>query len=342
MSVACMESGVETARSLALRPAFQKILWSPPSVMASLGPPPGLESLGPPPGLEGQEVLDDAVVEPHDAPWHISVPLMKGMEDKKMIFMDGLPATVKIAPLRICRHCDADHAAQTYQTVEERLKCEVAEAVRLLALVAPALPESQQTSNARSSNQPPADSIQEQHSMAEPFARMSQPSAPSENAEATCTAWLLQKHCAEISQLCETLTSAVTAEAWDSIADAAAHTFALVDAMGDSGDGSGRAVQEARHTIQNVMVLAASLGLTDDEFRQLGAQGMPTSLKARLSILLHMALGQLSVDACLSLLSRLGVAKYHVFNRGVKFSRRRRREKKPNSAGEPNAEPLAR
>ena len=54
-------------------------------------------------------------------------------------------------------------------------------------------------------------------------------------------------------------------------------------------------------------------------------QGIPAALKERISRVLRPATFEVRRRA---LSSRIGVAKYHLFNDGVKFSRRRARKKR--------------
>ena len=77
------------------------------------------------------------------------------------------------------------------------------------------------------------------------------------------------------------------------------------------------AVNKAIIAVQNVIILVCSRGLTLED---LGSQGMPSILKQRIALLFP--------ESCNDeRLSRLGVAKYHLFNEGTKFSRRRARNK---------------
>ena len=99
----------------------------------------------------------------------------------------------------------------------------------------------------------------------------------------------------------------------------AAFILISLDLIADQGDEAKRSVHEATQTVQNVIVLVCSRGLTIEE---LGHKGMPGVLRQRIATLFP---GYCCTDD--RLLGRLGVAKYRVFNDGVKFSRRRARTK---------------
>ena len=97
----------------------------------------------------------------------------------------------------------------------------------------------------------------------------------------------------------------------------AAFILVTLDLIAHQGDEAKRSVQEAQQAVQNVIILVCCRGVTIEE---LVSQGMPTLLKQRLAFLFP--------GSCTdSRLSRLGTAKYHIFNEGVKFCRRPKRNK---------------
>ena len=98
----------------------------------------------------------------------------------------------------------------------------------------------------------------------------------------------------------------------------AAFILVSLDLIADQGREARKAVHEAIIAAQNVIILVCSRGLT---LADLGSQGMPSVLKQRIALLF-------SLDSYHDeRLSRLGVAKYHLFNEGTKFSRRKARMK---------------
>ena len=96
----------------------------------------------------------------------------------------------------------------------------------------------------------------------------------------------------------------------------AAFILVSLDLIADQGDEAKRSVHEATLAVQNVIVLVCCRGVTTKE---LGSQGMPVVLKQRLAFLFPWSCTD-------DRLSRLGVAKYQLFNKGEKFSRRRRKK----------------
>ena len=97
----------------------------------------------------------------------------------------------------------------------------------------------------------------------------------------------------------------------------AAFILVTLDLIADQGDEAKRSVHEATQAVQDVIILVCCRGVTTEE---LGSQGMPKVLKQRLAFLFP---GTCTDDR----LSRLGTAKYHLFNEGVKFSRRPAKKK---------------
>ena len=80
------------------------------------------------------------------------------------------------------------------------------------------------------------------------------------------------------------------------------------------------------HSMRNILVLSCALELSEEHFAQMGSQGMPTALKERISSVL---LREYSMDEIEDVIARVGVAKQHLFNPGVHFSRRARKKDKP-------------
>ena len=95
----------------------------------------------------------------------------------------------------------------------------------------------------------------------------------------------------------------------------AAFILVSLDLIAGQGHEARRAVNKAIIAVQNGIILVCSRGLTLED---LGSQ--PSVLKQRIALLFP----HCSND---ERLSRLGVAKYHLFNEGNKFSRRRARNK---------------
>lgn len=126
------------------------------------------------------------------------------------------------------------------------------------------------------------------------------------------------KHRCDFDKMSRELSNA----ALESIAEQAGHAIGQLLAaiqLGAASTQDNKAVRNAVNLMQNIVVLACSLELTAEEFAHLQRQGMPDSLKMRiLSVLPN------DVD----LISRFGVAKYHLFTSGARFSRRRARIKK--------------
>ena len=76
------------------------------------------------------------------------------------------------------------------------------------------------------------------------------------------------------------------------------------------------------HSMRNILVLSCALELSEEQFAQMGCQGMPAALKERISSVL---LREYSVDEIDDVMMCLGTAKYQVFNPGVHFNRRPRK-----------------
>ena len=156
------------------------------------------------------------------------------------------------------------------------------------------------------------------------------------------TGSVLEQHRSALAMQAQELKNAVASDSWESLAAKAANTIVLIHTIAGCGDGPRRAVGVLMQPLQNALVLAMSLGLTDADFALLHSQGLPPPLKTQVVSLFHQALREPTVDEIENLMSRLGVAKYHLFNKGKKFSRRAKRQKKAKSAEQPNAEPLVR
>ena len=93
----------------------------------------------------------------------------------------------------------------------------------------------------------------------------------------------------------------------------AAFILVSLDLIAGQGHEARRAVNKAIIAVQNVIILVCSRGLTLED---LGSQGLPGVLKERIALLFP--------ECCNDeRLSRPGVAEYHLFNEGKKFSRRR-------------------
>ena len=97
------------------------------------------------------------------------------------------------------------------------------------------------------------------------------------------------------------------------IAQVAAQTLLHLYALPDLSD----EVRLAARTVQDVLVLACSQECWTHD---MGGQGIPHKLRVRI----QSAFGDDDVPE--DLLSRVGVAKYHLFNKGIKFGRRPKRK----------------
>ena len=300
--------------------------------MESLGPPPGLESLGPPPGLECQACVDDDGESQQDAPWTIPTRSLASScaVTEPALFHDGVPALVGTST-SWCRHCFSGHDRATLQSVEERLHCEVREAIRLLLDLAHSVALS--TTGTAPSSGSGAFRPQQQRSM-DGKERCAQ------GTTVELTGSVLEQHRSALAMQAQELNNAVASDSWASLAAEAANTIVLIHSIAGCGDGPRRAVGVLMQPLQNALVLAMSLGLTDADFALLQSQGLTLPLKTQVVSLFHQALKEPTEEEMEKLISRLGVAKYHLFNDGMKFSRRGARVKKEKSAEEPKAEPL--
>ena len=133
------------------------------------------------------------------------------------------------------------------------------------------------------------------------------------------TAELMEKHRHELARLSqEELSGAGTTKL--------AQLAASLECIAGTSHGARLAVGEVARVMNNCVVLACCRELTKDDVAVLGkAPGLPSGLRAVLVSVLREAMPEASDDAISSMMSRLGVAKYHCFTAGVKFSRRRRK-----------------
>lgn len=111
------------------------------------------------------------------------------------------------------------------------------------------------------------------------------------------------------------------------IAQQAANTLGVLQAIASGGHQEQLAVKPAVRVIHDILVLACALDISTEDFEELGLQGLPNSLRTRLEGVLREASGGwANSDTVISdLMSRLGTAKYHLFNDKWHFSRRTRK-----------------
>jgi len=270
----------------AARPAPGLDMRGVPSPASAPRPPPGLEAFGPPPGW-GAPVL-----EPMNIPAPKWAPPLDGTAGGSWCGPacrdTMLPAWITPAFLGGKLVSRFRHHMPMLQTVEERLKAEVADASRLLGELAGNPPE------------PPAGAGVPRHLENSPLR-------------------------AQLEELSRDLRDA-GGLGWEGLALAkkAAQGAVLLEAIAAGGPTQKRAVQNAMHGSHNVLVLACSLHLSPTEFDSLGSQGL-CALKPPLMSLLTEAFeegGYDSVDAVAHIITRCGTAKYHLFNEGTNFSRR--------------------
>lgn len=285
-----------------------------------------LESIGPPPGLEGCQQPRESP-EPPDpresreppAPQESPEPPTQG-ESPEPLASSTLLWT------------EAPDAMQYVQNMEEKLYCEIAEARRLLWEegfgVAPF-----QRSTASSSTEPPVSEVVPQfcaeclgpapRNGLEPPTQRESPEPPTAGAQLMKGRW-------EFTALSIAL---ITADAGDrmslwNLAVRAAHFLGLLEILSHRADRPcGRALTPFEQALQNVVVLALCFGLDEEGLAQVHGQGIPAPLKTLMKIVLQEATNESSGDLYLLLMSRLGVAKYHIFTEGRRFSRRKARIK---------------
>ena len=89
------------------------------------------------------------------------------------------------------------------------------------------------------------------------------------------------------------------------------------------------ALRAARRSIQDMLILVCVQGLTHEEYQIVRSQGLSVPLRARMDIWIPPSSHPLGEGV----LSRLGVAKHHLFAGDMQFSKRRARQKK-DKAGE--------
>ena len=94
-----------------------------------------------------------------------------------------------------------------------------------------------------------------------------------------------------------------------------------------SGRPSLQALTPFEHALQHVFILALCVGMDEQGLASMRAQGLPKEMKALVRRVLTQATNEDSGDLHTLLFSRLGVAKYHLFTEGYRFSRRAARVK---------------
>ena len=106
---------------------------------------------------------------------------------------------------------------------------------------------------------------------------------------------------------------------FEGLATVVALILLRLDDIAGRGDMARRAVGDAEIAVRDLMILVCSRDMMAEAFRY---QGMPDILKERIKT---------AFQGCIireHIFSDLGTAKYHIFNEGRKFSRRRRKRAK--------------
>ena len=127
---------------------------------------------------------------------------------------------------------------------------------------------------------------------------------------------LMETYRDQFAQLSQNLMNNATGD----VAELAAFALGCIENWEESvnGDNPRRGLSEEVRTMQNVITLACSIGLAAE---QLCGQGLPAVLTDRIASVLHEH-GGVPKQTMEDYLSRFGVAKYHLFNPGVRFNRR--------------------
>ena len=304
----------------------------PPGEMVSFGLPPGLAAFGPPPGLEGQQVLevDDGYIRDEPATIVSSRIAAECLSADAMCFEKGVPASV--VPSMVCRHCAAMHDKNKLQSVEERLQCELAEASGLLLDMAQQFVETSKCSSDHSADH----NVRRQKG---PFMVGSEHIVEGIIKNPNM---ILEEVCNKLSQHADYFLHARELDDWERLAASSIDALAFVDTIGVGERTPRTLMRDVTRALQNVIMLTIALGISDDEFAQLDLQGLSAAVKKPLGYMLYQSYMIDTVEDFQFLLSRLGVAKYHIFNAGKKFSRRAKRIKMVRCALPANAEPGAR
>jgi len=267
-------------------------------------------------GSSGEHV--DAVCEhPSDVPcWIPLANLESGCAPTEPVPLpDGAPALVTTSET-LCRHCFAAHDIRKWESAASRLQCEVANASRILPTFAERVTQLTKTA---------AESFGSValHSQSGRFL------VGTPNTVELFRDALDKQRSALTGHLHGAVANNFSSASLTSLAIEAAHTLALVNTTGGSDEAPWRAVSGITQPLQNILVLATSLALPDDDFALLRrSQGLTEALNQQLTNILLEAFPEASPRELELHLSRLGVAKYHLYTKGVKFSRRRKREKK--------------
>ena len=112
--------------------------------------------------------------------------------------------------------------------------------------------------------------------------------------------------------------TALDLEWFDALPTTAAFVLLRLDVIAGHGDMARRAVREAERAVGDVLILVCTRDMMSEALR---LQGLPAILTERILTAFHGCVKD-------NIFSALGVAKYHLFNEGMKFSRRRARQKK--------------
>ena len=299
--------------------------------MASCGFPPGLAACMPPPGLGEEHVPDVGDVYTDGQPATIVSKNFASAEvcGDNMCFEDGVPATV--TRTSFCRHCAAMHDKANVQSVEDRLQCEIMQTIGLLV----ELEESLMNMADKPAEEP---ALQHTRPSTGPFMVNSEHIIEGIIANSVMS-W--NEVSIKFSSLSNALLEARGLDDWEHIVAVGFDALALVDTIGACTKTSRSIFRKITRVMQNVIMLAITLGVTDEEFDALRLQGMTPTVKKSIGYYVYKSYMINTVEECQALMSRLGVAKYHLFNAGKKFSRRRKRVKMGKIALSQHAEPGA-
>ena len=284
---------------------------------------PLVRPVGPPPGLEGcQQPVDDGleqtVDEEHDqTPWKIALPVSLSVLDSTT-FTLGEPARVSISGLAERSQCPRSvpdtTARQDLRTFTVGEPARVSISGHAERSHCPrSVPGRTATQDLRTFEERLTCEVAEASRLLRQLAER-RGEGPAE-----LSGELMATYRDQFAELSENLMNNATGD----VAALAAFALGCIENWETSVDSDNprRGLSEEVRTMQNVIVLACSIGLTAE---QLGGQGLPAVLRDRFASVLHEH-GGVPKQAMEEYLSRLGTAKYHLFNPGVAFNRRPRK-----------------
>ena len=286
-----------------------------------------LESIGPPPGLERIEEPRESPEPPapRESPEPPGPP-----ESPEPPTQRESPVPPGVGPLMLI----ADPSAITPWDIQATLKWWILESRRLLLEEVFGVATSPR-STARSSTEPPVNEVVPRESPEPSTVPRESPEPPTvrERPADACGAQLV-KHRPEVANLSQALYTANTLD-WMSMWNLAvlvAHFLGLIELLAHPGGRpSFQALTPCEQALQNVFILALCVGLDEEGLATMRQQGLPKELKALVHDVLTAATNEDSGDLHTLLFSRLGVAKYHLFTEGHRFSRRKARVKEKNA-----------